>query len=55
MKLSTETLMEQLQSKILAKDELESQEKPHAYASFGTLSQSDFRWRIKRNVTHWKI
>ena len=54
MKLSTETLMEQLQSKILETDELESEEKPHDYASFGTPTQSDFRWTIKLTVSHWK-
>ena len=35
--------MEQLRSVVLEKDELGSQEEPHAYASFGILSQSSFR------------
>ena len=35
-------LLEEVQSNILETDELESQEKPHAWASFRILSQSSF-------------
>ena len=34
MKLSTEALMEGIQSVVLETDELESQEEPHVYSSF---------------------
>ena len=39
MKFSTETLLEQVQSVVLEKDELESREVPLAQASFGFFSQ----------------
>ena len=42
-KLSTETLMEEVQSIVLETDELESHEKSQAYASFGSFSQARFR------------
>ena len=41
--LSTQTLMEEVQSIDSETDELESQEKSHACASFGILNQSSFR------------
>ena len=39
----TETLIEEVQSVVLETDGLESPEEPHPYASFGTLSRSNFR------------
>ena len=42
MKLSAETLFEEVQSVVLETDDLESQVKPHAYANFGINSQSNF-------------
>ena len=41
--MTAETLMEEVQSVVLETDELESQDGPHAYASFEVLSQSSFR------------
>ena len=35
--------MEEVQSLVLEADKLESPEEPHAYASFGIISQSGFR------------
>ena len=37
-------MMEEVQVVVLERDEFEPQEKPHAYASFGLLIQSSFRW-----------
>ena len=42
MKLSNQILMEEVHSEFLQKDEVESQEKPRANASFGILSPSRF-------------
>ena len=44
MKLSTETLMIEIQSVVLETDELESQKQAYAYASFEFLGLSSFRW-----------
>ena len=46
IKLSTETLMEELQSEVSETNELEFQEKPQAYWTFDVLefSQSKSRW-----------
>ena len=43
MKFSIETLMEKIQYIVLELDESQSQEEPHAFASFGSLSQASFR------------
>ena len=43
MKLAIETLKEEVHWVVLETIELESQEKTHAYASFGILIRSNFR------------
>ena len=46
MKLPIATLMEEVQSVVLETNEQEDQQQPDAYASFGILSQSGFRWKL---------
>ena len=40
--MTTETLMEEVQSVVLETEELESQEELHANACFGIISQPNF-------------
>ena len=53
MKLSTETLIEQVQSVVLETDELELQNYSHALAGFGVLSLFPLR-EIKLEVSHFE-
>ena len=47
MKLSTETVLGEVQSIVLETDGLESQDEPHPHASFGILSTTIFHGEQK--------
>ena len=46
--------VQEVQSVVLETDDLESQEKAHANASFKILSQARFHWKQKTWVSHFK-
>ena len=48
IQLTTQTLIEEVQSVVLETDELESQKETHAYTRFEVLSQSTFHWEQKK-------